>query len=257
MKALGAGKAPDGLCYKCTVDLIQVDGPEQMILRVIGPRLDLYLRYVREKDGTWWFSGASPAPLFLYKGSYRVDRTSGAPYLVVSSEGDHGTGIEYQMESWFDLREPWFEPVLTFTVHGIEYPWVFGAGRDVRARVVPVPTGLRVLMTAKLMFLSMGVDIPCGTVAYHTVYRRAPGRRHWVSTGASPVDGKGPDISAKQFEMLAGVGEHDNEELMPFVLPALRRVVVGLDSEAKRALQGLVTSFPDRPEVRMIRDLMQ
>jgi len=61
-----------------------------------------------------------------------------------------------------------------------------------------LPVGLRVLVTAKLMFLSMGVDIPCGMVAYPTVYRRVPGRRRWVSTGASPVDGKGPDVSANR-----------------------------------------------------------
>lgn len=91
--------------------------------------------------------------------------TGGKPFLKISSNHtQNGAGIQQEVEDWFDLTQPEFEPVFSFTPDGSVSGIAFGVGRTIEARCfLSEPSGLeRIDMTLQIRFdgmLDPGFDV--------------------------------------------------------------------------------------------------
>ncbi len=107
--------------------------PDQMILVVQGDATpaDIYLRFLQEKPGSWRFAGADWVAIYNHPRRHEVDRSTGKPFLRVSSQGDRGSDVDSEIEDWFDLTQPGFEPAFSFPVQGYQQRFGFGISRRI------------------------------------------------------------------------------------------------------------------------------
>jgi hypothetical protein len=106
----------------CSTQVVNVLSPDQAILIVQGEMLalrDVYLRYLRKPNGEWQFAGERTAFVKTYPRRHEVARLNGRPFLKIASDYSQiGSGLMQEVEDWFDLTQPDFEPVFSFTPRG-------------------------------------------------------------------------------------------------------------------------------------------
>jgi hypothetical protein len=93
--------------------------PQVLVLLTDGspPTMDYYLRFSRQ-GGEWKFAGYYKAFLRYYNRRHELMRFGDKPFLKISVQGESGTGVASELEEWFDLTQPAFTPVFSFTVQG-------------------------------------------------------------------------------------------------------------------------------------------
>jgi len=121
----------------CSTQIATVSNPAQSILiiqRGLPRSNDIYLRYLRKASGDWQFAGERVVYINNGLRQREVAQSWGKPFLKISSDHSQvGAAITQEGEDWFDLTQPDFEPVFSFTSDGSSEPFGFAIGRDVHA----------------------------------------------------------------------------------------------------------------------------
>jgi hypothetical protein len=106
----------------CSSELMIVTEPYQAIV-VLSQRETLFsvcLRFLRvpRSDDQWAFGGFFAPYVKYFPSTHDVLMFGDTPYLLVTGQGQAGTGVSSAIEYWFDLREPRMHPCFSHTLHG-------------------------------------------------------------------------------------------------------------------------------------------
>jgi hypothetical protein len=98
----------------CSSELISVMDPRQVIvvLEHRDSRFEVILRYQSVGAGVWRFSGAFSPFVKYFHPEHRLTRFGAKPFLIVTGQGQAGTGLSSKVESWIDLTVEGSRPVL-------------------------------------------------------------------------------------------------------------------------------------------------
>ncbi len=103
--------------------------PPQAI--VVNNLLHLYFRFVRLGSG-WAFAGYYRPDYVI--ASHELGRIGSEPILKITEQPRGGTGLSMEVQRWFDLTRPDFDPVFVFTTSGNEGAGSSLIGDDVTAQ---------------------------------------------------------------------------------------------------------------------------
>lgn len=192
----------------------------QRILALFDPdaRRAYYLRYVRRN--AWRFEGAQMVESKNHPHRHEVVRAGDRLYLRVSTQGASGSDIDSELEQWFDLARPAFQPVLTLPVTGHELRYGFGISRKVRTTIRPSAADGRLLIAEVEVKLYLH-DRAIGDLAYRASY--APDTLGAMRLAEMPGPG-----SSKEFESFTQIREDgpSNEALLPYAFSGLRALAL-------------------------------
>ena len=119
----------------CAAELMVIENPEQAIL-IVNATLpyDVYLRFQKGPAGEWRVTGKYYANVWnANPHRHGIVRAGNTQFLVVSTHGGHGSGLDEEMEAWFDLSRPSFEPVFSCSLRGHEDAMGAGISREIEA----------------------------------------------------------------------------------------------------------------------------
>jgi hypothetical protein len=257
-KAWGVAKPPEmptcgrGL-DRCSADVITVPKPSQAILAVEGWLSDTYLRFVEDGSG-WRFAGAYHTSANFHPGRYEVTRIAGERFLRVSGDDAYGTGVDSEIETWFDLSRADFEPVFAFTVQGWDFLEELAINRKIYASASPRSAN-SIDLELEVVYSGDGVDL--GSAEYRATYKRAPDQQQFSLRRVEPYPRELPAISNKDFDELAKIAiGPSNERLLVYTLPRLKEIASGPDSEVKDWLRDVLARCKDTPEKRALQALL-
>ncbi|HYA17074.1 MAG TPA: hypothetical protein VEF06_06390 [Bryobacteraceae bacterium] len=238
-----------------------VQHPAQAILLVqqADVRGDFFVRFIGQGD-QWSFGGSYLAPLKYYPSRHGMMRVSEKPFMKVSEQGISGTGLASEIEEWFDLTLPDFEPVFSFPVQGHQYLVPSDIGRAITGfamedRRSPVET---IIADLTVRFSFGGTDI--GQMESTGIYERPPGERRF-SLRKALIDGYGPTatpIGTSDFENLADLDRGPaNERILTYTFSRLKEIASGNDAEAKEAIRAFLEECQDTPEKRELEEVLK
>jgi hypothetical protein len=236
--------------------------PSQVILALSGWPESTYLRFL-ENGPRWRYAGTQSAMVKNYGGRHEVSRVADKPFLRISSQGANGSGIDSEIETWFDLTLPDFEPVFGFTVQGAEHRMGIGVSREVRATAaysgdIPSET---INLDLEVRYL-LGYTIDLGFARYRATYQRPASERKFSLREVHPLLSGAPAISSKGFEDLANIDgatineRPSNEQLLIYALPRLEEIASGADAENREWLRSVLSFCKDTPEKRTLLELL-
>ena len=110
---------------QCATELITIVDPLQIIvlLEHRSSHFQVFLRYESATRDKWRFSGAYAPFVKYFRPDHRIERLGPRPFLVVTGQGNAGTGLSSREESWIDLTREEFTPALSFTSEGHLSHW--------------------------------------------------------------------------------------------------------------------------------------
>jgi hypothetical protein len=236
----------------CTTQVLSVMVPEQAIVIIECHRSpgDHYIRYTRRSDGSWRCEGSQDFFIHHWPRRHEVERDNGELFLRVSRQGDYGTGLSVEIEEWFDLTRPGFEPVFEFPVQG-HYNQPQLMGTEFTAHLIVNPAELVVML-----FVTFETDASQEHVtelgkreltAKYARNRKGEFRCASVTDGASCTD----------FEALSTSGGPSEEDLVRLSFDVLKNVATGRDANQKRWLRAYLAQRKNTPEVRELRALLK
>jgi hypothetical protein len=257
-QALRVSEPPSSpLCEPCSIDVITVQ-PSQAILAIESWPVDIYLRF-QENQSMWQYTGAYTAFRKNYPSRYEVSRVGGKPFLRVSIQGANGSNWDSEMEEWFDLSQKTFEPVFGFTVQGTENRMGFGVSRSVQAIAISDGSADEIKLRVRIRF-SAYHETDLGSVDYDATYARESSSEDFTLRAVQPTLEHGLKITASQFEALANIVTDDGitaEQLMSYVMPRLREIASGTDTDAKGWLESILSFSKDTPEKRELEAILK
>lgn len=241
----------------CSTETITVNNPDQVIV-VLQPSGggDLYARFQKDPKGDWRLTRRVEAYVKNHSNRHEIFRFGDKPFLKISHQGISGSGVDSEVESWFDLALPSFEPVFGATVEGYLIRYGIGPSSRVNTYVDPeiVDGREEIRVTAFVQYSVMG-EQDLGPATYTGVYERAPGKSEF-----SFKSGKGRDgaMSETDFEQVANITDDGPapEKLLVYALDGLKRVASGKDSEAKDWLRYVLERCKDTSEKRTLLELL-
>ncbi len=245
--------------WPCSVDVITVLKPSQAIVALSGWPESTYLRFLEDGSG-WRYAGLEDAIVKNYGRRYEISRIADKPFLRISSQGANGSDVDSEIESWFDLSLPDFEPVFEFTVQGSEIRFGVGISRWVHANALAAGESIEVDLEV-LYSESLYVDL--GLARYKATYARQPNQKRFSLREVHPFFSDAPEISNKDFEDLANIDgttmneRPSNERLLVYTLPRLKEIASGPDSEVKEWLRDILSRCKDTPEKRALQALLE
>jgi len=246
------GKPSNGL-RGCSTEVIGVQNPDQAIVLVVGDSTpaDAYIRYLKQPDGSWKFSGVQAAFIRNHPRRHEVDRSSGTPYLRVARQGIYGSDVDSEIEVWYDLSQPSFEPIFTFVSQGHQQRFAFGIGRTVFGVMQPAKYAIDVTLQVEFFGTDGYRQYSLGVELYRARYVRPD-----LSKPFSPRMQESK-VSGKEFEALADLNQGpSDEDLIRLDLHGLTEVATGKDAAAKTWLRDLLKRCKDTPEVRKLKALL-
>jgi hypothetical protein len=262
-KKLGVTKPPDmprcEVDWQCLADVVTVLNPSQAILVVVAKPENVYLRFIADGVG-WRYAGHHISVKKNFGERYQISRMLGKTFLRVSSQGANGGDIDSEVESWFDLSLPDFEPVFEFTVQGSEIRFGVGVSRWVHATAAAAAESIEVDLEVRY---SEALDVDLGFARYKATYARAADQKKFSLREVHPFFSDAPEISNKDFEDMASIdgattNEHPtNERLLIYTLPRLKEIASGPDSEVKEWLRDILSVCKDTPEKRTLQALLE
>jgi hypothetical protein len=247
----------------CTTELIVFLDPDQTILHIHdGAVWDTYLRYLGTPNSGWRFSGAF-TPMFRYfPQRHETARVGNKPFLKISTQGVNGSDWGSEIEKWFDLTQPDFAPVFSFSPQGwgLDYlggPPVIRVNHSYHtyAYVDSNDPGETINLSIDISFKA-GDDTSeydLGSATYVGVYKRNQGQKKFSLRTAYPILDSHTPIPIPRFEALDGGIEFKNEEVLFYILTPLKRIASSSDTPAKRWLRKLLVTCKDTPEKRAIQ----
>ncbi|HEX4809563.1 MAG TPA: hypothetical protein VH325_11575 [Bryobacteraceae bacterium] len=268
--ALGLGEssywlAPCGSNFpaaeaRCSTEAITTTRPDQVIV-VIRGGVDSYaveyLRYLRDANGGWSFSGENSALQRNAPSDRKLLSIWNEPFLAISSDHSQtGVATGQMREEWFDLTQPGFEPVFSFTVDGSQSHFGFGVGRTVHAtcNVNQTANTQIIELTLNIHFDGVGLDQQS---AYLGVYeRRADEKTFKLHSASAGLDRRQP-IPVKDFADLADpFSAIANEKLLVLAFSGLKKIATGSNSDAREWLSSVLRHTADTPEKRSLINLL-
>jgi hypothetical protein len=232
----------------CETELLNLKSPEQVIV-VIKGRATRFLRYTRQADRSWRAEGtAGTGP--REPQDYKLDQTSGTPFLRVMSELDHGSNVHAEGERWYDLTSPGLEPAFSLMPEVWDDRWNIGIGRKVTTSVVERSGEVRAVVHFE--FYTQDVAILSWSPTF--VYSRAQRGGSFRCRSLDPI------VTCMDLNKLTATGEGETpteEYLIRFAFPGLKKIAAGPDGETKQWLRDYIAARKDTPEVRQIRALLQ
>ena len=239
---------------RCSTELLTVLDPDQTILLIQGTPADVYLRFLSEHAGAWRFAGVHEAYIRNHPRRHQIDRSTGKPLLRISRQGVYGSGLDSEVEDWFDLTEPGFKPVFSFSVQGHEERYGLGISRSVAGTLIAGKDEINVVIDVQFS----GEGHSLGSSEYSAVYRRSKGSTESSLQEAYAGLGHRSKIPPTEFEDLADLaGGPSNEDLIRYALPGLKELATGGDVEAKEWLKQFLATVDDTPEVRELKALLR
>ena len=241
---------------QCSTELITVLDPDQIILLIQGAAapFDVYLRFLEEKAGTWRVAGAREAVIRNHPRRHEVDRCGGKPFLRISSQGLRGSDVDSEIEEWFDLTQPGFEPVFSFPVNGHQHRLGFGISRNIFTYITCQKDEIDIVLEVNFS----GGEHVLGVGEYSATYRRSSASGKFSLENAYVFIGRRSKMPNRDFEALADLDEGpSNEDLIRLVMPELRDLASGADDSAKGWLKEFLLRAHDTPEVRELKALLR
>ncbi len=267
-KALGARDAdlkltPCGWARDnpCSAEIATVLNPDQAVVIIRGsggPLTVIYVRYLQEESGDWRFAGARRAYIKEYPSRHEILRFGGKPFLMISSDHSQiGVGFMQEVEDWFDLTQPDFEPVFSFTAHGSETRFGFGVGRTIHSQsIFSQRSGFdSIELILNVQFTGPSLNLPS---TYVGVYDRPANEKKFTLLSAYSDLDRRTAIPKEDFEDLTAFFEDgpSNEKMLVYALPGLQKIATGSDPEARQWLQSVLSFAKDTPEKRSPLDLL-
>jgi hypothetical protein len=240
----------------CAAQVVSVMVPEQAIVIVqceSSSTSDQYVRYSRRSDGAWKCEGLRE--FFIRHGatSHQLSREDGQRFLRVSHYGDSGTGLNVELEDWFDLTRPGFEPIFDFPVRG-NYNQPYVIGTEFTAAVTANEGQLLVELMVKFETdISEEHVTPLGERELEATYRRDGSGKFQCAS----VRGDEAFVSCADFKALSTSGGPSEEDLVRLSLRVLKEVATGSNGHQKRWLRRYLAQRKDTPEVRELRSLLK
>jgi hypothetical protein len=246
---------------QCSTELIIVLNPDQAILLVQGDATpaDIYIRFLQEKDGSWRFSGVQEALIHNHPRWHEIERSTGTPFLRIHSQGARGSGIDSEIEDWYDLTQPGFDPVFSFTVDGYEQGFDFAISRKFSATIIAAQRdSLDVFLEVHFTGEGSGGGYNLGMARYSAVYTRTGATKPFsLYTAYAGLLGKA-EISRSEFEALADMNEGpSDQDFIRYTLNNLSEIATGKDAGAKKWLRALLNRSKNTPEVRKLKALLR
>ena len=184
---------------------------------------------------------------------------NGRPYLKIRSDHSQvGFALLQEVEEWFDLTQPGFRPVISFTSQGSYEPFSFAVGRTVEAQASASQTPGRetIEIVLNVHFNGIGLDIPATFIG---IYERPSGARAFSIRRAYSDPDRRTAIPTEDLEGLGGpdLDKLSNERLVFYALSGLQTIASGSDEEARQWLKLVLEHVRDTPEKRALLDLLR
>ena len=236
----------------CSGEVIALTEPPQLIVLIEhrSSEFQAFLRYEGAGYGPWRFSGAYAPFVKYFRPEHRIVRFGAKPFLVVTGQGNAGTGLSSKVEHWIDLTATSFEPVLDFTAEGRDSPLPDGIGRRVYGTVTS-------LVTRPVERVTVGMSIEFEAVEDADTRLAIGGRRDRVvyvraGTAEFKLDG---NLSTASPEEVSGFYDDlesgfTDEEFLKFDLKGLMALATGKDEKARRWLSSFLQECSDTAESR-------
>ena len=244
----------------CSAEIVTLANPGQAILIIRGGDFSYtveYLRYCQDSMGAWRFTGGYSASKRNGPSHHEVMRFGGKPFLKVSSNRDQAGGaIVQQLEEWFDLTQPDFEPVFSFTPDGSEGRFGLGVSRSIHARTsLSQASGVeRIDLFLDVHFEGIGLDLEAACAG---IYERTSNATKFTLRIAYSGLARRTTIPTEDFAELADPFEGpSNEKLLIYALPGLQKIATGSDPAAKTWLESILESAEDTAEKRSLMEML-
>ena len=220
---------------------------------------DVYLRYLKKQNGEWQFAGKRTVFVSAnYPRRHEVTRVSTKRFLKISTDRtQNGISLQEEVEDWFDLSQPGFEPVFSFMPQGSYAPFSFAVGRTVRALATATHrNGLDSIdVILDIHFDGPSLDVPA---IYLGVYDRPAGAAKFTLRQAFSGLERHTAIPIEDFEGLGGVdfSEIDPARLLFYAYSGLEQIATAGDKDAREWLRLVLNNAVDTPEKRKLIDLL-
>ena len=249
------GRLSDGRSL-CSTELITVLDPDQVILQIIGDitPADIYLRFLKQRDGGWKFAGAHEAYLHNHPRRHEMVRNSGTPFLLISSQGLRGSDVDSEIESIFDLTRPGFDPVLTYIVTGHQQRLDPGISRRIQGTLVFETSGQSSVIY-EVEFYAIGPKSwHLGSLTMDAQYVNVNGK-FTLQTATSSY--RRTKIVRSEAEALLDLeAGPSSENLVRYGLRGLKDLAAGQDTEAHDWLRRFLVGLRDTSEVQELKSLL-
>lgn len=239
----------------CEAELITVDNPEQVIL-IVNASLpyDVYLRYQKGAGGEWRVTGKYYAN--VWDGTphrHEIVRAGRTQFLLISTNGGHGSGLGEEMENWLDLSRSGFDPVFSYAVRGHSDAMGAGISREIEGSAhATSPTEIELRLTMYLSYSSGGVGL--GRFEFFGNYTRAMGGTfalQSVRSGYPPSP-----ITKEDFQSFVRASGESEEQDIKYALPRLKEIAAGKNDDATQWLKRILDRTADSPEKRALLELL-
>ena len=246
-------------CRHCQSEILTVRKPDQAILILYdgGPQYhDLYVRYLKEPDGSWKFSGVQLVYIRETTNDrpHKVLRLWAKPFLMVSRDQSQiGFATIQEREDWFDLTLPDFEPVFSFTPQGSYELFSFAVWREWDSTAAPNVEGAAETIWLTIKAKYEGPTTMEFLVTYTGLYQRRAGQKAFSLKSATA---NGRPMRVAEFEVIGDAFKMTQEQLLVQSLPGLRKLAVSKDADGKEWLQTVLEQAKDTPEKRELLGLL-
>ena len=246
----------EGGVAPCSSEVITEIDPLQVILvlKHRSSNLEVFLRYETAGAGIWRFSGAFAPYGKSFRPEHQVARFDRKPFLLITAQGNAGTGASSRLEYCFDLTSNRFAPVLTFTSEGHSEPLAGGIWRTSGASIVSV-TNKAVTVAFRIDFEVVengGAHIGLGERSDTIVYVR-------TATGNFEIDPAMSTATAEQVRAFYEDFERETfskAELLKFDFKGFRAVATAGDVTARSWLSRFLAHCPETDESRELKHLI-
>jgi hypothetical protein len=237
----------DEKIFGTVVRVDSVGGPGTIFLRFRQqtPNLLSKWRFVDsfEPDS----SGISP--------DHRLITVNEYGFFLVRERGPHGSDLWSTNQHIFDLTEPKFEPVLTYTDEGYEAMMVGGPAREVQAFLANVEIEHRQAITIhRTVRFTANDHVLLGKVQCETVYTRE-GR------GPFRLDPQRSTATARQVSRIydIGIADHDMDDVdfLRYNFRNLKRIAAQGPDAAQDWLEDFLDQASDIPEKQELQRLLK
>jgi hypothetical protein len=248
--------ACDDAIRKCSVDLITIMQPTQVVLVFQSWAFDHYLRF-RTAGPTWRYGGSAGSFNKNYGRRYEITRIDEKPFLKTSGQGANGSNWDSELECWFDLSSEKFEPVFVFTPKGDESRMGFGVSRDIRAFASQGDQGA-IEVDVEIRF-SIFHEIDLGFARFKASYTQEGSGSKFTLHAIEPAGGAARPVSKEDFEKLVDInvdGGPSDAQLVQFAMPRLREIASARDLDTRKSLKEAIEFWEDSTAKRELLTLI-
>jgi hypothetical protein len=207
-------------------------------------------------SAAWQFAGVYSPHVKYFRPEHRIIRFGEKPFLIVTEQGNAGSGLSSKIESWIDLTESEFKPVMGFTSEGHLQRFQGGIGREVSALVVSLTTGPveRITVACNIEFRTVNSnheDLAIGQRKDRVVYARS-------GKGDFEIDESLSTISAKDVGDFYDALDSDftNEEFLKFNFKGLTDLARSSDLKGRSWLMDFLQRCAETAESLQLRSIL-